>query len=332
MANIRKGEHQKLKMLYLMKIFNEETDDAHPLTMNQIIEKLAAYGVNANRKTLYQDFQELQDFGLDITMNRTGKQWTYNVGSRLFELAELKLLVDSIQSAKFITDKKSKELIGKLESLASHAEAKQLNRQVIIAGRVKTMNEKIYYNVDRIHEAINADKQIEFYYYQWTIHKEMKKKKETKYHVSPWALMWDDENYYLVGFDAQDQKIKHYRVDKMKYIEIIPHDRQGKEPFKKFRLPNYTKSLFGMFGGKECHVTLRAKNDMVGVLIDRFGKDIAIEIVDPGHIQTTVYVAVSQQFLGWIIALGNQVKIIGPDDVVQQMKALVQSVSNQYQD
>ena len=331
MANIRKGEHQKLKMLYLMKIFNEETDDTHQLTMNQIIEKLAAYGVNANRKTLYQDFQELQDYGLDITMNRIGKQWTYSVGNRLFELAELKLLVDSVQSAKFITDKKSKELIGKLESLASHAEAKQLNRQVIIAGRIKTMNEKIYYNVDQIHEAINADKQIAFYYYQWTIHKEMKKKKEEKYHVSPWALMWDDENYYLVGFDAQDQKIKHYRVDKMEYIEIMQQSRQGKDQFKKFRLPNYTKSLFGMFGGKECHVTIRAKNEMVGILIDRFGKDIDIEIVDPDHIQTTVYVAISQQFFGWIIALGDQVKIIKPDEVVQQMKDLIENVNYLYQ-
>ena len=330
MANIRKGEHQKLKMLYLMKIFNEETDDTHQLTMNQIIEKLAAYGVNANRKTLYQDFQELQDYGLDITMNRTGKQWTYSVGNRLFELAELKLLVDSVQSAKFITDKKSKELIGKLESLASHAEAKQLNRQVIIAGRIKTMNEKIYYNVDQIHEAINADKQIAFYYYQWTIHKEMKKKKEEKYHVSPWALMWDDENYYLVGFDAQDQKIKHYRVDKMEYIEIMQQSRQGKDQFKKFRLPNYTKSLFGMFGGKECHVTIRAKNEMVGILIDRFGKDIDIEIVDPDHIQTTVYVAISQQFLGWIMALGEGVEIIRPEWVREKMVQEAQRILKVY--
>lgn len=331
MTNIRKGEHQKLKMLYLVKIFTEETDDQHQLTMHQIIEKLAAYGVNANRKTLYQDFQELQHFGIDINLNRNGKTSTYAVGNRRFELPELKLLVDSVQSAKFITDKKSKQLITKLESLTSVEQAKQLNRQVIISGRVKTMNESIYYNVDHIQEAINNDKQIEFQYFQWNIHKEMVLKHDGKiYQISPWALMWDDENYYLVGYDAQDEKIKHYRVDKMRNIAESKQNRLGQEQFKTFRLPNYTKSLFGMFGGKEYHVTIQAKNEMVGVLIDRFGKDIDIKSIDEEHIQTTVYVAFSQQFLGWILALGNNVKIVGPDEVIEKMKDLIHEASDLY--
>ena len=169
----RKGDNQKLKMLYLVKIFSAETDDYHALTMSEIIEKLDACGVNANRKTLYQDFEELRKFGLDIIPQKVGHNYYYHLGQRFFELAELKLLVDSVQSAKFITNKKSDELIKKLEALVSIHEARQLQRQVTISGRVKTMNKSIYYNVDRLHEAISINRQITFRYFQWNHRKEM---------------------------------------------------------------------------------------------------------------------------------------------------------------
>ena len=173
MSKERKGDNQKLKMLYLVKIFCEETDDEHALTMPEIIKMLARYGVNANRKTLYQDFDELKKFGIDIISNKQGKGYYYHIGSRDFELPELKLLVDAVQSSKFITDSKSESLINKLEALVSKHEAKQLQRQVLIAGRIKTLNETIYYNVDTIHEAINSDRQIRFNYYDWNLNKEM---------------------------------------------------------------------------------------------------------------------------------------------------------------
>ena len=176
-AKERKGDNQKLKMLYLAKIFSEETDDMHPLTMPEIISMLASYGVNADRKTLYMDFEELRHFGMDIIAEKEGRSMNYYLGSRDFELPELKLLVDSVQSAKFITDKKSNELIKKLESLVSRYEAKQLNRQVVISGRIKAMNESIYYNVDKLHEAIGSDRQIRFLYYQWNVKKEMELRK-----------------------------------------------------------------------------------------------------------------------------------------------------------
>ena len=298
------GNNQKLKLLYLIKIFTEDTDDQHALTLPQIAEKLDAYGVSAERKTLYQDFELLRDFGFDIIGQQARRNFYYHMGNRRFELPELKLLVDSVQSAKFITDKKSNALIKKLEGMVSKYEARKLQRQVIISGRIKAMNESIYYNVDKLHEAIGTDRQIRFKYFRWNINKEMELRKDGAwYQVSPWALMWDDENYYLVGYDAEDGKI----------------------------MPRYTKSLFGMFGGEEVKVTLEAENGMVGILLDRFGKDIPVKPVDADHFRTSVVVAVSSQFLGWIMALGDGVKIIGPDKVVARMKEEIRLISQMYE-
>ena len=331
MSTERKGDNQKLKMLYLVKIFSEETDDLHPLTMAEIIQKLAAYGVNANRKTLYQDFEELRTFGLDIISGKAGRDFHYSLGSRDFELPELKLLVDSVQSAKFITDKKSAELIKKLESLVSKYEGKQLHRQVVISGRIKTMNESIYYNVDKLHEAIGSGCQVKFRYFQWNVNKETELRRDGAwYQVSPWALMWDDENYYLVAYDASDDKIKHYRVDKMLSIEVTTEKRLGQEQFRKFDMPRYTKSLFGMFGGEETRVTLEGRNDMVGIIIDRFGKDVFIVPVDEDHFQVNVTVALSNQFLGWIMAVSDGIRIVGPDKVVELMKDEIRRMAEDY--
>ena len=326
------GNKQKLKLLYLIKIFTEDTDDQHALTLPQIAEKLDAYGVSAERKTLYQDFELLRDFGFDIIGQQARRNFYYHMGNRRFELPELKLLVDSVQSAKFITDKKSNALIKKLEGMVSKYEARKLQRQVIISGRIKAMNESIYYNVDKLHEAIGTDRQIRFKYFRWNIKKEMELRKDGAwYQVSPWALMWDDENYYLVGYDAEDGKIKHYRVDKMWRISVADRKREGKEQFRAFNMPRYTKSLFGMFGGEEVKVTLEAENGMVGILLDRFGKDIPVKPVDADHFRTSVVVAVSSQFLGWIMALGDGVKIIGPDKVVTRMKEEIRLISQMYE-
>ena len=327
----RHGEHQKLKMLYLMKIFSEETDDSNFLTLQQIIQKLKDYGVMADRKTLYVDFDELRSFGVDIIMEKIGRNSFYHIGRRDFELPELKLLVDAVQSAKGLTDKKSSELIKKLESMVSKYEAGQLNRQVYIAGRVKTMNESVYYNIDTIHEAINADRQIRFKYFKWDLQKKMKLRKEGDwFQISPWHLIWDNEYYYLIAYDNENNKIKHYRVDKMLKISLVDEQREGKEQYKKFDIARYTRGLFGMFGGEETKVTLEVHNSMVSVIIDRFGKDIYITPVDEEHFRTNVNVSVSGQFLGWIMSLGDKVRIVGPDEVVEQMKAEISRLMGQY--
>ncbi len=325
------GTNQKLKMLYLVKILSEETDDDHGLSAQEIIKKLEAYEVNVDRKTLYKDFDELDRFGIEIISEQAGRSVLYHLSTRKFELPELKLLVDSVQSAKFITEKKSRELIKKLESLASIHDAKHLHRQVLISGRVKAENEQIYYNVDMIHEAINTGKQIQFHYSGWTVEKKLQLKAQGKwFQVSPWFLMWDDENYYLVALDHMDQKTKHYRVDKMKDLSVLEERREGKELFKDFDVTKYTKSLFGMFGGEETKVTLEGENYLVGVLIDRFGKNITIIPKDQTHFIAHVEVAVSRHFLGWIFSLGGGIKITAPEALVEKMKEEAKNLTAQY--
>ena len=320
---MRKGENQKLKMLYLLKIFSEETDEAHGLSLKEITALLEGYGVNADRKTLYQDFEELRHYGLDIIAQNVGKSCIYSLGSRRFELPELKLLVDSVQSAKFITDKKSDELIRKLENLGSRHEAKKLHRQVIITGRVKTANEKIYYNVDTLHEAIAENRQIRFQYFNWNEKKELVLRRGGEYYrVSPWMLMWDDENYYLVAYDEDSASIRHYRVDKMLNISVLEEKRIGQENFKAFDSAKYASRLFGMFGGEEMKVRLEVKNELAGVIIDRFGKDIFMVPGKNGSFRAEVSVNASPQFLGWIIGLGGGVRILSPDSLREEMKAI----------
>ena len=325
------GENQKLKMLYLLKILFEETDQDHGLSTQDIISRLESCGVNEDRKTLYKDFDELERFGLEILSEQNGRNVLYHLNDRTFELPELKLLVDSVQSSKFITEKKSRQLIRKLESLVSSHEAKHLHRQVLISGRVKTMNESIYYNVDMLHDAVNTGKQIRFHYGQWNVEKKMELRRGGAwYQVSPWCLMWDDENYYLVAYDSEDQKIKHYRVDKMVHLSITKQPREGKEQFRQFDAAKYTKQVFGMFGGEVMRVSLEGRNSMVGVLIDRFGKDISIYPKDSEHFSASVEVAVSRHFLGWIIALGDGIRITGPERLVSQMREETLRLSNLY--
>lgn len=326
-----KSDNQRLKLLYLAKIFFEETDEDHALSMQQIIKKLDDCGIKAERKALYQDFDALRDYGMDICAEKEGKVHTYHLVSREFELAELKLLVDSVQSSKFISERKSTELIKKLESLTSHYEADQLQRQVLIAGRVKSMNESMYYNVDDIHNAISKDRQICFYYVNWTIEKEQVPRRNGKrYQVSPWHLRWDDEYYYLIGYNSETHDIRHYRVDKMKDISITELPRDGREELKSFNPADYTKKLFGMYSGETFHVTIRGVNSMVGVILDRFGKDIPILKVDDDHFNAIVEAAISPQFFGWIASLGPDVRITGPEKVVNAMKDFAQALWGNY--
>ena len=326
-----KSGNQKLKMLYLAQIFTRETDDTHRLTVNDIISKLGAYGINSDRKTIYSDLEELMHFGMDIVKERDGRNWYYYLGKRDFELPELKLLVDSVQSAKFISNRKSDELIGKLESLLSSPQAKLLDRQVFISGRVKAMNESIYYNVDKIHEAIGRKRQIKFRYFRWNIKKNTELKKDGQFYVaSPWALVWEDENYYLVAYDSKEEKIKHFRVDKMLSISVTDLPREGEESFREFRLPEYTNRHFGMYGGEEKTVTLEADNDMIGIFIDRFGKDIPVMPADGNRFRTRVNVAVSTQFFGWVFGLGENVKIIKPKEVADEMKEKIERILENY--
>lgn len=326
-----KGTNQKLKLIYLIKIMLEKTDDTHSLTMPEILKALEAYDVSAERKSIYDDLDTINRFGIEIISEKFGKTYQYRVGSRQFEIAELKLLVDAIQSSKFITEKKSHELIKKLEGFASNYEAKMLQRQVYVSGRIKTMNESIYYNIDEIHTAIASNKKIRFQYFQWNTKKEMELRKGGAYYeISPWALSWDNENYYMIGFDSEANKIKHFRVDKMLKSTCMEENREGKEFFDKFDMAVYARKNFSMFGGEEQSVKLEFDNSLVGVVLDRFGKDIIIAPADENHFTINVNVAVSDQFLGWIFALGEEVKILGPENVVERMRAEAKKAYERY--
>lgn len=326
-----KGRNQKLKLLYLTKIFMEKTDESHALTLAEITTLLNGYDVTADRKTLYLDFEELKHYGLDIISEQRGKTVVYYLASRDFELAELKLLVDSVQSSKFITEKKSNSLIKKLESLVSEHESKQLHRQVITAGRVKTMNESILINVDSIHSAINNNKQISFQYFQWTPDKQRELRHDgQRYTISPWHLVWDNENYYMIGYDADSEMIKHFRVDKMLHISSLDERREGLKKMKEFNIATYSRTLFGMLGGESTRVTLQCHNSMAGVIIDRFGKDTVMFPHDEDHFFAYVEVVPSDQFLGWILGLSSLVKIMEPFSVVEQIKDLLAKQNELY--
>ena len=317
-----RGTNQKFKFSYLMKIMLEKTDDEHSLTMPQIMEELEKYDVTAERKSIYNDFQDMTEkFGVEIIKEQIGRETYYHVGSREFELAEVKLLIDAIQSSKFITQTKLRELIAKVKGFVSEHQAKLLQRQVFINDRVKTMNESVYYNVDDIHTAINQNNKIRFQYYRWDINRKLVPRHNGDWFVvSPWALTWDDENYYMVAFDERDRKIKHYRVDKMMHIGIEEEKRDGKEAFKDFDMAAYSKATFGMYQGTKTTVKIRFANPMCGVFIDRFGKNITFRSVDQEHSELHVDVNVSPQFFGWIFSLGKDVQVVGPDEVVEQMR------------
>lgn len=322
--------NQKLKILYLMKILIDKTDENHDITLKEIENELHSYGISAERKSLYNDINNLVDFGLDIVGCSYDRTYHYQLLNRNFELAELKLLVDAVQSSKFITEKKSKELIQKLEAYASKYQKEKLDRQVNVAGRVKTMNENIYYSVDAIHDAINSNCQITFQYFTWNVDGKMEiKHNGALYSVSPWALCWDDEKYYLIGYDNTEEKIKHFRVDKMLNVKVTDSRRLGRSEFKEIRMSEYKNRLFGMFDGEEQHVTMRCDNSAANIMIDRFGKDVPIIKVDENHFDITVKVSVSKLFLGWVMAIPG-VKIISPESTLEAMRNEIRRLQEMY--
>lgn len=323
-----KNRNQKLKILYLLKILSEKTDENHPISMPEIITELGRYDISAERKSIYDDIESLGMYGADICTVK-GKKSGYFLGSRDFELPELKLLVDSVQASKFITKKKSMELISKLEKLASVHDASQLQRQVFVTSRVKTLNESIYYTVDKIYDAISKNKKISFRYFEWTVNREKRYRKDGGvYTETPITLSWDDENYYLITYKEKYKGFTHYRVDKMTDLQILDEDRQM--PEGKFDLGEYAKKVFGMFGGEETIVEVKFKSDLAGVVIDRFGDEVFIRSAHDDWFIARFKVAVSPQFYGWIMSFQDRAEIISPSDVREEFIKEINKVSNIY--
>lgn len=316
MAKVSVG---KLKLLYIMDKLVKDTDENHRAGTSELIAMLKEKGLSAERKSIYDDIETLREFGLDIIYDKEDPAGYY-LGERDFELAELKLLVDAVQSSKFITAKKSSVLIKKLEKMTSAKEARNLQRQVYVAGRIKTMNESIYYNVDAVHSAIARNVKISFRYMMWNLDKKLVPKSDKAVSVSPWALVWDDENYYMIAFDSTSGIMKHYRVDKMKDIQLLEESREGQEEFKDFDGAGFAKKTFGMYGGRTEKVTLECDNGLVGPILDRFGTDVIIVPSGEDKFKVTHEVAVSGQFYGWLVGLGPGVKIVYPQSVAEEFK------------
>lgn len=322
--------NQKQKLLVLLRVLWEQSDDEHPMTVGELLAALERQGLKGERKSIYTDMEALRAFGIDV-VNRRGKGGGWYLGERTFQLAELKLLVDAVQSSRFITRRKSSALIHKLESQASVHQARQLQRQVYASNRIKTMNESIYYTVDKLYTALNARRAVSFRYFEYNVQKKPVFRREgQRYAVSPWGLIWASENYYLVGFDHAKGDMRHYRVDKMTDLVVTCLERRGDEG-STFDMASYAQKHFGMFRGREGQLTLRCRSRMVGVILDRFGQEVVLVPDGPEHFSVTITAVVSPQFLGWLFGLGDAVELCSPDWAVEALLEQLESVKNLYQ-
>ena len=325
-----KSRNQKLKLLRIKDILEKNTDDNNMISIKEIIDKLAEYGIQAERKSVYDDIECLKYYGLDVITEKTDCN-RYFVAGRDFELPELKLLVDSVQSSKFLTVKKSDSLIKKLESLCSKHQGASLQRQVFVANRVKNMNESIYRTIDEIHNAILNNVKITFKYVTYSVDgTQIFKKNGSPYTISPYALLLEEQNYYLLGYDSETEIFKHFRVDKIVDIKVKDELRDGEKEFRKIDLGKYSKKFFSMFGGKEQTIRLRVDNDVISVIIDRFGKNVFILNKTEETFDVDLDIAVSPQFFGWITSFSGKIKIISPQNVVEDFKNHLEKLSGFY--
>lgn len=337
-----KNINQKKKLLTILNILNTKTDENHKLNTTDLINELLKYDISAERKSIYDDVDTLNDMGYDILLDKS-KNGGYYVASRPIEKHEMVLLVDAISSSKFITLKKSRELIKKLESLLSIYEAKELDREIYVNNRIKQDNESIYYVVDDIHNAIYLKNNISFKYCEWNASKQLVPRHNGKsYNVKPLSLAWDDEKYYLIGVDNDINEIRHYRVDKIKDLCVIDKSIDKdvvkssqileNNKFKSFDIASYSNKIFGMYGGELTYVDLAYKENMIGVIIDRFGKDVNVikDFNDNSILHSRVEVSVSSQFFGWIAGTEGAVTIAGPEAAKEQYRQFLTKLIESY--
>lgn len=321
-----KSDNQKQRILLLQNFLLRNTDPDHPATTKDIMDYMEAYDMEASRKTIYSDIAALQESGLDVEIVK-GRGGGYYIGSRAFELPELKLLIDAVQSSRFLTEKKSRELIRKLCSLCSQHNESLMRRNIMVSGRVKTMNESIYYNVDAIQEAIATNQSITFRYFGRAVDGS-KVFREKTYLASPYALCWSDEYYYLISHTAE-HGVTHYRVDKMADIQPTGKPRTPCPELTGEKLAVYSNKVFQMFAGETVTVRLRIHNSLAGVVYDRFGLDSML-IPDGDHFILTTQVAVSPMFLSWVIGFGNKIQILSPQSVIDACQNLCRETLGQY--
>ena len=325
-----RSSNQKLKPLYLAQILLERTDENNVLTAQGLVDALSAYGVPANRKSIYDDIEALRQYGLDITIRR-GNDGGYFIATRDFELPELKLLVDAVQSSRLITGKKSRELIKKLSKLTSAAQAKQLNRQVYMNGRAKTLNETVYYSIDAIHSAINDKKKISFKYFDYNISKKrVYRRGDEAYVRTPIAMCWNEDKYYLITYNPKyDDAFATYRVDRMASVEVLGEDADSYDR-KAFNVSDYIKQAFGMFSGEVVSSRIAFDSSLVSVVIDHFGTDTRLTDIGGGRFAIDADVLSNPVFLGWIFQFGEKAEILAPESLRSDMRNLISTGNSIY--
>ncbi len=312
-----KSEGQKLKLLYLKDYLSQNTDETHPASAQTLLEHLEHLGIRAERKSLYSDLAALNLYGLDVRYKR-GKPEGYYLAKREFELSELRFLVDAVLSSRFLSSKHSAELIQKLAGQSSIHESALLRREIVLAGRVKSQSDENMDAVDVIHEAIALDRRIRFRYFDWGV--DLKKQfRPGVYEASPYALLWDDENYYLVAHSDR-HGLTHYRVDKMEEIFLTESPRTVTEETASFDPGEYSKVMFGMFRGERVKVKLRFENSLAGVVVDRFGKDILMTPTGENHFTFQTKIALSPNFFAWLCRFAGRATIVHPQSAVEAFR------------
>ena len=322
-----KSDNQKLKLLYIRDYLERNSDERHPVGAQELIDMLARHGITAERKSIYSDIRALQDFGIDI-LNRRGKNGGYYIASRNFELPELKLLIDAVQSSRFLTEKKSRELIAKLCRECNRYDESLMHRDVVIDRRVKSMTETIYYNVDAIQDAISAGVQITFRYFDWGIDGK-RKYRDKSYQASPYGLCQDNENCYRLAHSPR-HGVTHYRVDRMTDILLTEEKRVPCPELTGARLVEHANQLFQMYSGETASVKLRFHRSLTNVVVDRFGHDVMLIPDGEEHFTFVVDVAVSPIFLSWVIGFGEKAKIVYPRHVADRCRELAQIAVEQH--
>ena len=314
------------KALYVLKILIEETDENHPMTGVAMAKRMEDYGFHCNRKTIYTYLDALEEFGLDIVRVKKG---TY-LGSRLFEVSELQMLVDAVKYSKVISAGKSSSIIRKLLMFTSNYEKQYISGVMNTNSVLKTVNEKVYYNIDAIHEGIYSNVKIRFRYLKWNGDKKLVPKRDGElYEVSPWCFIYEKERYYLLAYDDASGEMKHYRVDKMEGIECTEAVRQGKELFDQLNMTCYTAENFCMFKGKNDTVALSVTEDIAGAIIDHFGNNVWMHHDGKGNLIVVINVSVSDKFYGWLTGFGGKVKIVYPEWVRKEYREILMNCLNE---
>lgn len=315
----------KARILYLLRILEQCSDEDHPLTTTELISMLSEqYGISTHRITLKTDIETLQSYGIDIEVINSSQN-KYYISGRQFEIPELKLLIDAVESSKFITEKKSEVLVTKLTSLVSEHQAKQLKRNLCTIDRIKPDNELIYYIVDAINEAINTGKKISFLYFEYNVKKEKKLKNDGKpYVLSPYSLIWNGDFYYVVGYSEKHNDVGVFRVDRiLKSPNIL--DKDAVLQPENFNISDYTKSVFQMYGSEQCEVTLRCENSLMKYIIERFGEDVQTTAYDMTSFRAIVDVELSPTFYSWVFTFGGKVQILTPEHAKNDYREMLKT-------